>query len=279
MAEHYADLPERLRQACDYVVANKMDTASRSLRTVAEESGLAPATFTRLARALGYDNYEELREALRSQITRRVSSFADRADALQKGEWSGASGFLSRYSGAAQGNIDTLAQAIDTDQLEATVERLHGARKVVLLGALGSTGIAEYAAYVGMFLGANWTLAGRMGASIGSALVDMDARDALVIVTKPPFAHIAIRAAELAQGQGVFVVVITDTYDCPALRLASSGFVVPTDSPHFFSSYIATVFLLEVILAMVAQRAGPVASDRIAEIEAHNRALREVIDV
>lgn len=278
LAEHYGAMPERLRQACDYVIANKLDTASRSLRAVAEDSGLAPATFTRLARALGYDNYEELRESLRSQINHRVTTFARRADALQHEAPSDAAGFVARYRDASRANIEALAESLDTEQLDRAVAALHEARNVVLMGALGSTGIVEYAAYVGTFLRANWSLAGRMGASVGSALVDLDKRDALLLVTKPPFARSTIRAAEMARAQGVFTVVITDSFSCPALRIASAGFVVPSDSPHFYSSYVATLFLVETLLAMVAQRAGPVAADRIARIEARNRDLREVID-
>jgi DNA-binding MurR/RpiR family transcriptional regulator len=128
------------------------------------------------------------------------------------------------------------------------------------------------------FLGDNWQLAGRMGASIGASLTDIDARDALIVVTKPPFARSSIRAAEMAQSQGAFVVVITDSHACPALRFASSGFLVPAESPNFFSSYVATLFLIETIVALVAARAGPSAMRHIADVEKRIRDLEEVID-
>lgn len=104
----------------------------------------------------------------------------------------------------------------------------------------------------------------------------LDKRDALLIVTKPPFAVSVIKAARLARALGVFVVVITDTHTCPALESASASFVVSTDSPHFYSSYVSTMFLLEAIVGMVVGRAGVAAQDRIAEVELHNRQLAEV---
>ena len=149
---------------------------------------------------------------------------------------------------------------------------------MLVLGALGSTGIAEYMAYMANFLTDKWYMAGRMGASLGSGLTGLNKQDALVIVTKPPFARKVLLAAEVAKQNGAFVAVLTDSHACPALRHADSGFLVNTESPHFYSSYVATVFLVETIIGMLASRVGPEAMTRIAEVEERNRRLEEVRD-
>lgn len=277
LASHYESLSARLREAGDYVAANPLDTATRSLRAVADHSGLAPATFTRLAKALDYENFEELREGMRKRLGRRQSSFADRAGALQHQTSETGDGLVRRYRDACTGNIDRMLDEIAPDRLEAIAEALFRARRVVVLGALGSTGIAEYAAYMGNFLGAAWMQAGRMGASIGAALSDLGGSDALIVFTKPPFAATSVHAAEFARAQGAYVLVVTDTHACPALRHASARVVVPSESPNFFSSYVATMAFVEILTAMVAKRAGPAATERIADVEAANLALGEVI--
>ncbi|MGB8624125.1 MAG: MurR/RpiR family transcriptional regulator [Paracoccaceae bacterium] len=278
LAENYGALSAKLRQAADYVAAHPLDAATRSLRSVAIDSGLAPATFSRLARALNYDSFEDLREVIRRSIGRRVNSFSERAGRLQAELRDGRADFMAAHMEACLRNIQMLETMIDRAQLDATVDRLHNARKVLCLGALGSTGIVEYLAYMANFLAENWTIAGRMGASLGSAMAEIDARDALIVVTKPPFATHVIRAAKMAREQGASVIVITDTHACPALRHASHSFVVPSDSPHFFSSYTATLFLTETIVGMLAGRAGRPAMERIAEVEERNRRLEEVSD-
>ena len=50
---------------------------------------------------------------------------------------------------------------------------------------------------------------------------------------------------------------------------------MPSDSPQFFSSYAATLVLVETIIGMLVARAGPEAMDRIAEVEARNHRLEE----
>ncbi len=278
LAANYGSLSNKLRQAADYVAANPVDTATRSLRSVARDSGLAPATFSRLARAIGYESFEELREVVRVSIGRRVNSFSERAERLQAEHGPGTAGFLGAHMAACLDNVRNLGLSLDPQQLEEVVERLHRARQVRLVGALGSTGIVEYLSYMANFFTDDWSMAGRTGASLGGSLAGMDERDALIVVTKPPFASRAIRAAELARRQGAYVVVITDTHACPALRHASSAFLVPTESPHFYSSYVATLFLVETIVGMLASRAGRAGKQRIADVEEINRRLEEVRD-
>ncbi|MBN2906855.1 MAG: MurR/RpiR family transcriptional regulator [Rhodobacteraceae bacterium] len=276
MAAEYGDLSAKLRDAADYVAAHPVDVATRSLRAISASSGLAPATFSRLARALGFASYEELRELSRNAVGRRYVSFSERVHRLQAEAEAGAQPpFLTRQASACTANIEAMIRLIDPARLEDAVERLHRARNVVLFGALGSTGIVEYMAYMGSYFAANWRLAGRMGASLASAMADIGAEDALIVLTKPPHARRAILAAQMARERGAFVLVITDTHACPALKWSDAGFILPSDSPQFFSSYAASLVLAETIIGMLAARAGPQAKARIEEVEARNHRLEE----
>ncbi|WP_287186625.1 MurR/RpiR family transcriptional regulator [Rhodovulum sp.] len=277
IAAEYGRLSAKLRDAADYVAGHPVDVATRSLRAISASSGLAPATFSRLARALGFASYEEMRELSRNAVGRRYVSFSERVRRLQADAGAGERPpFLMRQASACASNIEAMTRLIDPDRLEATVERLHGARQVVLFGALGSTGIVEYMAYMGNYLAANWRLAGRMGASLASAMADLTAADALVVLTKPPYARRSILAAGMGHERGAYVVVITDTHACPALKWADQGFILPSESPHFFSSYAASLVLAETIIGMMAARAGPKAKARIEEVEERGHSLDEL---
>ena len=276
-AAHFTTLSPRLREAGAYIAANPVDTASRGLRAIAAESQMAPATFTRLAHALGFADFEALRDAIRAQIALKVRRFAARAGALQHEE-GGDESFLTRYRDACTANLAALTDAVDPAQLEALVSRLGTARRVLLVGALGSFGVATYAAYMGRFLGAGWEMAGQGGSSLASSLAGLGPQDVLLVITKPPSARNSIRAAEAAAKSGAHVALITDSRACPAMPHASTAFILPDDGPSFFSSYVATVFLLETVMGMVAKQAGPSVTERIAQIEAQNRLLGEVVD-
>ena len=274
IADSYSDLSAKLKDAADFVVANQVDVAARSLRSVSAASGVSPATLSRLARTLGFETYEEMRELCRDAVGGRAMSFAERAERLKLDKEEGAT-FLQRQSGACIANITDLAETIDKGRLDAAVGALARARNVVLFGALSSTGIAEYMAYLANYFCTNWTLAGRMGASLGAALSSLGEEDVLFIVTKTPFASRAVLAAEMARSAGAQTIVLTDNHTCPALQYASFPFIVPSDSPQFFSSYAATLVLMETIIAMLVARSGENASQRIRDVESRNRRLGE----
>lgn len=278
LATSYRDLSERLRDAAEFISQNRIAVATRSLRTLATDSRIPPATYSRLSQALGYKNFEQLREEMRLVLEERVNSFSDRARRLQSEHTGSGREMLDAHSSACIANMSALMSAIDTQALEETVNRLATATKVVVAGNLGSTGIAEYMVYQMSYVSRKWSMIGRMGASFASGLSDLDAGDALVVITKSPYARRSVAAAQLAQDQGVFVTIISDGPNCPAFRFADTAFSVPTETPNFFSSYAATLLLVEVMVGMIVARAGTEASSRIATIEENNRRLQEVWD-
>lgn len=274
VASHYADLSARLKDAADYVVNNPVEVATRSLRSVSAASGVSPATLSRLARVLGYESYEDLREQTRSAVGTRVISFSEKA-ALLKSQATSPQSMLDRQAAACMDNIAELGRSIDRDRLAQAVEAMGRARNVILFGAFGSTGIVEYMAYLAHYFATNWTLAGRMGASLGAALAAIGPDDVLLIVTKTPYANRAVTAAEVARRHGAQTIVITDSHACPAIRHASFHFIVPSDSPQFFSSYVATLTLLETMIAMLVAQSEQDPAERIREVEDRNRSLGE----
>lgn len=274
ISEKYADLSAKLQAAADYVVENPTDVATRSLRAVSAASGVSPATLSRLARTLEFENYEDMRELLRGAIESRGGSFAERAERLKRLGDSGQS-MLERQTSACVMNISAMTERIDRARLKGAVDALERARKVVLFGAFSSTGVVEYMAYLANFFNPNWMLADRMGASLGATLNELGENDVVLIVTKSPYTRRAVLAAEMVQAAGVQVIVVTDSHACPANKYAHYSFIVPSDSPQFFSSYAATIVLLETMIAMLVARSDAATSQKIRDIEARNSSLGE----
>lgn len=272
LATGYAELSPQLRRAADYLSANAQETATRSLRQVAVAAGVAPPTLSRLARALGFASYEELRDLARSEIGRRRISFAERAHALQAGRGEG--NLLVDQARAAIGNLETLVDETDPRRLEAAARLLAGAPRVCLLGALASAAFADYAGYIGSMAFPDWTVPLR-GESSAGALAALGPGDVVLAISFRPAARRTVEAVRLARERGTTVVAITDGPGNPVAGLADIGFVAATESPHFFASYVAALVLSEMLVTMAVREAGASAEARIAEVEAAQRAFGE----
>ena len=261
------------------MVGNEMEIATYSLRTVSGNAGLAPATFTRLSQALGFSSYEAMRDLCRAAIGRQTLSFTERAQLLARDE-NGVrkQPFFDRQLSACLDNLSMMGSELDKDRLKEVVEHLNSAREVLLFGAFSSSGLVEYFAYLARYFAKNWRIAGQMGASLSSAMVGLNEQDAVLIITKAPYARRSVMAAQMAADAGAYVIVITDKHSCPVLDYAGAYFIVPTESPQFFSSYAATLVLVETIVGMLVSKAGAKAHARIEEVETRNHQSGEFWD-
>lgn len=266
--QSYSGLSDKLQVAADFVAENPIDVATRSLRSVASTSGVSPATFSRLARALGYKDYEQLREDGRAAVGRKLVPFSDRAHALRsEGAQQEARTFLHRQAAACMSNIEFLDRDVSSERLEAAVEALHEASTVLLVGSLGSSGFVDYLGYLAHWFNSNWLVAGRNGTTLAAAMSRLGPDDAVFVLSKAPYARRSITALQAARDMGIATIVITDSHTSPSLEFADHAFVVPTESPQFFSSYAATLVLMETIISMLLARSGPETEDMIRAAE------------
>src|SRR3954449_275366 len=79
-------LPLRLREVGRFVAANDYDATTRSMRELATVAGADPAAFTRLAKALGYSGWDQLRAALtEARRPSQTAPFSGRARSRRHG--------------------------------------------------------------------------------------------------------------------------------------------------------------------------------------------------
>lgn len=278
VSARFDDLSPQMQRAARFLLNNPEDAAVHSLRQMASQANISPPTFSRLARALGYENYEDLRNVFRGQFKRERARFADRARLLQSGDDPEASqsrgGFFIRHATAATANIQALAASIDTGELATCSDRLAAADRVLLLGTLSAGTLLDYLGYMARLAFDNWSVVGRTDGS-ASALARLTPKDAVILVSHVPFARRSIEAAILAAERGAYVVSITDGERPGPVRNASASFFIPTDSPQFFPSHVATLVLLEALMGMAIRRAGSDAERRISDVEEFHDRLGE----
>jgi len=272
IVEHYSQLSGALKSAADFIVGNEFDVATRSLRSIANDSELSPSSFSRLARALGFEDYEQLRESAREELAQASNVFTSRARELNE---ESENPLLPRQISACAANIQALLDDIKPAELDSAVESLASASKVVIVGSLGSAGFADYFAYLTSWFDGRWVVAGRNGITLASTLMRLEKSDAVIVISKAPYAKRAVLAAQMAAEHGASVISLTDSHTFPGLRYSNHVFIQKSESPQFFSSYAATLVLIETLAGMLVSRIGPQAADDIEKVMAQNQKLEE----
>jgi len=277
VSERFGALSPQLKRAARFVLDNPDEVATHSLRHIAREAQLPPTTFSRLARAIGCESYDALREMCRGEIRRRKSRFAEKALELLTSDdgppGDGREPFVVRHAAAAMSNVQTLLETVDFNRMERAAKTLARGEKVILIGTLSASGFIDYSAYLADMALPNWKVAG--GDFPASALVDLSPRDAALVMTFAPYAARSVRAAQAVCEQGAHLVVVTDGAQSPVAGFAEDLLLVPTDSPLFFPSHVAVLVLLESLMGMVVRETGKAAQQRIGAVERRNHVMGE----
>src|SRR4030095_7962942 len=132
IARRYPDLAPRLQRAARFIVDNPDQIAVRSMRAIARRAAVARATMVRLARALDFADYDDLRDVFIRRVEAAATAHAPRARALQASEGSGAK--LVHHLAPAQVSPVQSAPANPEATIAAFVRQVAAARTVAFLG-------------------------------------------------------------------------------------------------------------------------------------------------
>ncbi len=264
LLETLPDLSPQLRKAACYVLDNQHEVGMTSVRSLADSADVKPNTLVRMARAVGFDGFEDFREPFREALKTRRENFPDKARWLQDVAHSGKHGkLLGEMATAAFGNIQDLYTAFSADQIKPAADAIVAARTTYVLGVGVGYSLAHNFAYLaGMALDGVVAIP-QDGSLPMDDVVRAGSEDVLLAMTFQPFRREVVDAVEFAKERRVTIIGLSDSLSSPVLSIADHGFCIPTDSPQFFTSTVGTAAFLETLMAFVIAEADAAVIDRI----------------
>jgi len=266
LTDVYTDLSPQLRKAASYVLDNPNDVGVNSMRQVAAEADITPNTLVRMARAIGFDSYEDFRSPFKELLKSGVESYPDRARWLQsiaKGGRHG--GLLSNVAATAFDNLEHLFSSTGTEEIKAVADMIVSAPRTYVLGTGAAFSLAHSFWYVASMAFDTMSLTPREGGLPIDDIAKIKQDEILIAITFEPYRSETVTATKLAKRHGAKIVAITDSRTSPIALEADTVFVVPTTSPQFFSSMIAASCLLETLVSFMVADADPKAIAAIEE--------------
>lgn len=258
------EMSPQLRKAARYVLENPLDVGLNSIREIAEAADVKPNTLVRMARAVGFDGYEDFRKPYRESLRAQRERFPDKARWLQAiGEGGKHGQLFKRMAGAAFDNVEETFAGIDAERIKAAADLIDQARATYVLGVgLAYSMVHQFTYLAGMALD-NVHAIPREGRLPLDDIAQAQPGDVLVVLTFQPFRAEIIEAIRAAQAQGMKIVAVSDTATSPTIGIADHGFVVSTDSPQFFTSTVGVAAFMETLIAFMVADARPEAVERI----------------
>ena len=264
----------QLQAGARYVLERPRDVALLSMREQARQAGVQPATMTRLAKHLGMDGYDGVRELYAAAVRDGEIGFAGKAGAqVASQKLKGDKALAAEMLRSIGRQIERLAAPDRLERLVLAARALASARRIYCLGLRSSHSIAWHLHYVLSLVGERSTHIDGIAATGADALARATGRDVLLVASVLPYTRLTVELAEYAVEQGMAVVAITDSEVAPLAQIAQHAVIVATDSPSFFHAMSPAFVVAEILGAIIAGRGGDDALATLRHTDEHLAAL------
>ncbi|MDJ0457050.1 MurR/RpiR family transcriptional regulator [Arthrobacter sp. NQ7] len=262
---HYPELGPQERKAADTLLDRLGDLAVYNAAELAQLSGVSKATMSRLFRRLGFADYNEVKEHVRSLRSSGVPIAANNAD----------SG-VNQHLALEQQNLKRLFDGLDDARLHEATRLLAGARNVVLLGFRNSFPLALHLRQQLLQCRPGVALAPQPGQSVGEELAGLGEADVVVLLgfrRRPEGFHNVLKAAGAT---GASTILIADPSARWLAAEASISIECPLEGSAAFDSYATAMSLMSILANGVLAARGRSGRNRIREITSVYDSLREI---
>lgn len=265
-------LPPRLRTVAKYIIDHPSDFGLDPIRETARKSGVSTYTLVRMAKTLGFDSYDSLREPFRHAL---VSA----TELVERPAWIDglhAKGALGEVQAEASLNgMAIVARSLERQAdgtLETVARLLLDARHVYLTGVRATYGLAYYFHYVGRMALPSMHLIPRHMSSAIDELNEAGPGDVMIAITFTPYSPETVEACKFAAKKGVTLVMISDSDVVSTAFQPAATLVTSTLSTHHFGCFTGAMAVIEALLALLVRLGGDTARRRIASYEALRKA-------
>lgn len=251
--ERFPEMSPQFQIGARFLIDFPGEVPIQSMRSIAAGADVQPATLVRLAKSLGYEGWDDLRQVFVRGMQQLPRRYVDQAQEVVRRR--GRRGDLSRDVATQIGNLQLLEE-LNPDSLAQAVTVVQRARQVYIAGFRASHAAAYTLHYLyRLFRNSVNLLRGEAG------LLEMELRalaptDVMVIIGFAPYSQEGLRVAQVAQARGCHIVAICDSKLAPMARHAEVTLLFPTETAGFFPSSTGAMVVVEALASQLLAKAG-----------------------
>lgn len=220
----YDQLTNSQKRIAEAIVADPEFVAFATVDKLAARLEVSPSTIVRFAYRLGLEGYQDLQERIRQRVRSQMRSNVAAKDPSSIIEHLGQSTYADSVRRDIE-NVNSTVLELTAETLDSVVELLSKARRIHVVGALASDGLANFTALVLSRLHSDTVLL-RNDGMLAPTLFELSRDDVLLALSFPPYALHTLKVVQRAGAHGARIIAITDSVISPVAQQAD--IVLPT---------------------------------------------------
>ena len=255
------------KDVAQYIVDHLDEVAFQTAEELARRANTSSSTVVRFSQALGFEGFPELQGQAREEYRRRVAAglngSAASANSVAEPLFSLDQNEFETALAADHVNVEETARKISRSEVEAAIDAVAGARRVLIAGTDQMAFFASYLRHLLMLLDLQADIVASPSQEALSRLGRIDDETAVIGLSAGRPHPLVVRAMKLARHRKAATVAITDATLSEVAKLAQIRLYYSSNSPAYVRSHAALLSMIQALAYGVYSRDAEQYADRI----------------
>lgn len=255
------------------LLANYPVAGLSSITEFAKTARVSTPTALRLAKKLGFTGFPAFQAALRGEVKAQLQDPIARHQRWSKDAPD--THVLNRFAEAVMENLRGSLKLVDHRSFDRIADLIADLSHAVhIVGGRITMPLAEYFHTHLHMIRPGASLVPAQPAAWPQYLLNMKRGDVLIAFDVRRYDPRLAEFASLASERKIKIVLFTDQWMSPIAGVAAHAFPLRIDAPSGWDSNVATLFMIEALIADIVDRRWPETEERIRELEGITGRLR-----
>lgn len=238
------------RKALDFILKHPEEAVFFTATQLAHQLDISDASIVRLAQALGYAGFPQMRRRIRELVRPRLTT-VDRMDKTA-GKAGSVEGVIREVLASDLANLQTTIKDLDTGNIITAVDMLNRAGHIYAISLRSAHCLSAFLASSLKFLRRDVTLLKPGTGEILEDLRDTGPNDVVVAFSFPRYTRTTVEVVSYARERGAGVIAVTDSDLSPLYALADVTLAVPYEMGSFVESFTCAMSLVNALVTALA---------------------------
>ncbi len=251
------------KDVAQYIVDHLDEVAFQTAEELARRASTSSSTVVRFSQALGFEGFPELQTQARDEYRRRVAATKGSAGPGAAPLFSLDQSPFETAVAADHVNVEETARRISRSDVEAAIDAIAGAHRVLIAGTDQMAFFASYLRHLLMLLDLQADIVASPSQEALSRLARIDESTLVVGLSAGRPHPLVVRAMKLARHRKARTIAITDATLSEVAKLAQIRLYYSSDSPAYVRSHAALLSMIQALAFGVYSRDAEQYADRI----------------
>lgn len=246
--KHFEQFTNTEKRFVHFLLSNKLKVPFLSAHEIANRIDANSSTLIRFAKKIGFKGYPELQKNLGQLLVKEISHSSD-LEKAKKFKEPKENNIVQVSLNKSYSNMLELLKNVDEQKIKLFSKKICTSRKKIVIANRSSYSAGHFLYFELKAIIPQVYFLSDYDHSYYDIFGDLNEKDVIIAISAPRYTKLTIAFAKYAVQKKIDVIAITDSPVSPLFSLSSICLFAPTQSATFHNSNVATMALIDSVIA------------------------------